>query len=156
MGFGTEFHGIRRLSRASFKLWAPNFCLYWSLSQATSPGTVANQMTDSWPTYHDLILAYRDCRLHKPASHSQIEFEVRLAQNIGALFNEIRSGRYRPRPATCFVVTRPKAREIFAADFRDRIVHHLLVTQLEPVWERKFIFSSFACRQGKGLHGAIR
>ncbi len=113
-------------------------------------------MTDPWPTYHDLMLAYRDCRLHKPASHSQVEFEIRLAQNIGALFDEIQSGRYRPRPATCFVVTRPKPREIFAADFRDRVVHHLLVTQLEPVWERKFIFSSFACRQGKGPHGAVR
>lgn len=113
-------------------------------------------MTQSWPTFHDLVLAYRACRLHKPASNSQIEFEIKLAKNIGALFGEIHSGRYRPRAATCFVVSRPRPREIFAADFRDRIVHHLLVTQLEPVWERKFIFSSFACRKGKGPHGAIQ
>lgn len=113
-------------------------------------------MSSFWPTYHDLILAYKDCRLHKPASSSQIQFEMRLAKNIGSLFDEIHSGRYCPKPAKCFVVTRPKPREIFAADFRDRVVHHVLVTQIEPIWERKFIYSSFACRSGKGQHGAIR
>lgn len=113
-------------------------------------------MTSAWPTYRDLLLAYKDCRLHKPASSSQIQFEIKLAKNIGALFDEIHSGRYRPRSAKCFVVTHPKPREIFAADFRDRVVHHLLVTQLEPIWEKKFIFSSFACRTGKGPHGAIQ
>lgn len=113
-------------------------------------------MTTSWPTYHDLMLAYKACRLHKPASYSQIQFELRLGKNINMLLQEIHSGRYHPKAAKCFVVTHPKPREIFAADFRDRIVHHLLVTQLEPVWERKFIFSSFACRRRKGPHGAIR
>ena len=110
----------------------------------------------TWPTYHDLMVAYKACRLYKPPSNSQIQFETRLGQNITALHTEIHSGRYHPRPAKCFVVTRPKPREIFAADFRDRVVHHLLVTQLEPVWEKKFIYSSFACRKGKGPLGAIR
>ncbi len=113
-------------------------------------------MTFLWPTYHDLILAYKACRLHKPASNSQIQFEMKLAKNIGAIFDEIHSGRYRPKPAKCFVVTRPKPREIFAADFRDRVVHHVLITQIGPVWEKKFIYSSFACRAGKGPHGVIR
>jgi hypothetical protein len=102
------------------------------------------------------MVAYKDCRLHKPPSNSQFQFETRLGQNITALHTEIHSGRYRPKPAKCFVVTRPKPREIFAADFRDRVVHHVLVSQLEPAWEKQFIHSSFACRQGKGPLGAIR
>ena len=57
---------------------------------------------------------------------------------------------------TCFVVTEPKPREIFAAEFRDRVVHHLVITVMEPIWERKFIHSSFACRKGKGVHGALK
>jgi hypothetical protein len=55
-----------------------------------------------------------------------------------------------------FVVTEPKPREIFAADFSDRVVHHLVVSRLEPKWEKKFIHASFACRKRKGVHGAIR
>lgn len=54
------------------------------------------------------------------------------------------------------MVTKPKSREIFAADFRDRIVHHILVGYLEPIWERKFIDQSYACRQGKGAHETIK
>ena len=54
------------------------------------------------------------------------------------------------------MVTKPKAREIFAADFRDRIVHHVLVGYLEPIFERKFIDQSYACRKNKGAHKAIK
>lgn len=47
-------------------------------------------------------------------------------------------------------MTYPKIREIFAADFKDRIVHHLLVSYLEPYFEKRFIYSSFACRKERG------
>lgn len=114
------------------------------------------QLATDWPSFHDLLVAYKSCRLHKPASASQIQFELRLAENLASLHREIHSGQYRPSPAKCFIVTHPRPREIFAADFRDRVVHHLVVTRLSPGWERKFIDSSFACRNGKGAHGAIR
>jgi hypothetical protein len=48
----------------------------------------------------------------------------------------------------------PKPREVFAADFRDRIVHHLLVSRVEPVFEPRFIHDSYACRGGKGVLAA--
>ena len=57
--------------------------------------------------------------------------------------------------AVCFYVTKPKLREIFAAHFRDRVVHRLLVDILEPVYEKKFIHDSYACRVGKGTHKAV-
>ena len=109
-----------------------------------------------WPTFHDLLHAYKSCRLGKPASSSQTTFETRLARNITDLEEKIRLGSYRPAPAKCFIVTHPKPREIFAAEFQDRVVHHLVVSQLEPIWDPKFIDSSFACRVGRGTHGAIR
>lgn len=112
-------------------------------------------MIQAWPTFHDLMTAYKSCRLHKPASLTQIAFEKRLGQNLCSLLEEINSGQYHPAPAKCFIVTHPKPREIFAAHFRDRIVHHMVVSQLEPTWEKKFIYSNFACRPGKGSHGAI-
>jgi len=57
--------------------------------------------------------------------------------------------------AVCFFVQRPKLREIFAADFRDRVVHHVLVGFLEGIWEPLFIHDGYACRKGKGVHAAV-
>jgi len=54
-----------------------------------------------------------------------------------------------------FVVTELKPREVFAANFKDRVVHHLLVNYLEPIWEPKFIDQSYSCRKRKGAHKAI-
>lgn len=50
----------------------------------------------------------------------------------------------------------PKLREIFAADFRDRVVHHVLVNYLERIWEPRCIHDSYACRRGKGVHAAVQ
>ena len=58
-------------------------------------------------------------------------------------------------PSTCFIAIRPKAREIHAPDFSDRVVHHWLVPQLEKLWEPAFIFDSYANRKGKGSHAAV-
>ncbi|MDO8592692.1 MAG: reverse transcriptase/maturase family protein [bacterium] len=69
---------------------------------------------------------------------------------------ELTNKTFHPGRSICFVVTEPKPREIFAADFRDRVVHHLLVGRLEPVWEKIFIHHSYACRRQKGAHAAIR
>jgi hypothetical protein len=54
------------------------------------------------------------------------------------------------------MATRPKLREIFAADFREWIVHHVLVDYLEGIWEPKFIFDSYACRKKKGIHLGVK
>jgi len=112
-------------------------------------------MLDTWPTFHDLVIAYKKCRLHKSPNRSQIQFESRLGENLCLLYKEIHGGSHRPSPSQYFVVTQPKPREIFAAEFRDRVVHHLIVSPLESIWEKKFIYSSFACRLGKGSHRAI-
>ncbi|MBV8611148.1 MAG: group II intron reverse transcriptase domain-containing protein [Singulisphaera sp.] len=48
-----------------------------------------------------------------------------------------------------------KARQISAAPFRDRVVHHALTGVLEPIFERSFVFDSYACRKGKGTHAAV-
>lgn len=72
------------------------------------------------------------------------------------LETELKKRSYRPGEHTCFVITDPKPREVWAANFRDRVVHHLLIANLEPIWEKKFIFHSFACRKNKGAHKGVR
>ncbi len=46
----------------------------------------------------------------------------------------------------------PKHRVVSAVPFRDRVVHHALC---EPVFDRGFIFDSYANRRGKGTHRAV-
>lgn len=118
-------------------------------------GATEHEVKD-WRSFDSLIKAYRSCRFGKSASLHQISFEAKLGKELLLLHNEIISGKYRPRPAVCFHISRPKPREIFASHFRDRIVHHLIISQIESEWERRFSYSSFACRKGKGTHGALK
>ena len=65
------------------------------------------------------------------------------------------AGRYLPGTYRHFHITEPKPRKISAAPFRDRVVHYALVNVLEPIYDRRFIFDSYACRRGKGTHRAL-
>lgn len=101
-------------------------------------------------TFEELVLAYYDCRRRKRNTASARRFEVDMESNLLDLFDELQAGTYRPGRSICFVVTRPKAREVWAADFRDRIVHHLLYNRTGPGIERSFIADSCACIPGRG------
>ncbi|GFM73792.1 hypothetical protein PSCICL_47840 [Pseudomonas cichorii] len=80
-----------------------------------------------------------------------------METNLLDLYDDLMLGTYRPGRSICFVVTRPKAREVWAADFRDRIVHHLLYNRIGPGIERSFIADSCACITGRGtLYAAKR
>ncbi|MCP4198370.1 MAG: hypothetical protein GY762_14565, partial [Proteobacteria bacterium] len=99
--------------------------------------------------------AYLDCRRRKRGTANALRFEMNLLENLLGLEEELKSGFYHPSRSVCFVNERPKPREIFAADFRDRVVHHLFVREIEPYWEKVFIHDSYASRRGKGTHGAV-
>ncbi|WP_328310541.1 RNA-directed DNA polymerase [Pseudomonas guariconensis] len=79
-----------------------------------------------------------------------------MEANLLDLNDELLAGTYRPGRSICFVVTRPKAREVWAAEFRDRIVHHLLYNHIGPGIERTFIADSCACIPGRGTLYAAR
>lgn len=83
------------------------------------------------------------------------KFERKLCTNIVSLTKSLQSGNYEPGKSICFVVRNPKPREVFAADFKDRIVHHLVVRFLEQHWEKVFIHDSYACRKNKGTLAAV-
>ena len=80
----------------------------------------------------------------------------RLEPEVLQLQRELRGGSYRPGAPVTFVVHDPKTREITAAPFRDRVVHHALIDPLEPWLDRRMIAHSYACRRGKGQHRALR
>ena len=101
--------------------------------------------------------AYLDCRKDKRTSTSAQAFEQQLEGNLCTLHDELSSGTYRPGRSICFVITRPKPREVWAADFRDRIVHHLLYNRIAPRFHASFDVGSSACIPGRGtLYAAKR
>jgi len=82
-------------------------------------------------------------------------FEFHLERELLALQEELAAGGYRPGAFFTFEIRDPKRRAICAAPFRDRVVHHAVCGVLEPVFERRLIFDTYACRPGKGTHAAV-
>lgn len=107
-------------------------------------------------TFGKLYQAYLDCRKTKRKTINALKFEWNLERNLFQLQKELEMTTYRPGCSICFVVKEPSPREIFAATFRDRVVHHLLINEIEAIGERKFIFDTFSCRKNKGTHLAIK
>ncbi len=106
-------------------------------------------------TVGEIFEAYYDCRKHKRTSPSALAFEVDLERNLFRLLDEINSYSYEPQPYNCFIIDNPAVREVFAASFRDRIVHHLVVNAVNPLLEKRLIYDVYASRVGKGTHFAI-
>jgi len=107
--------------------------------------------------FEDLVQAYYDCRRNKRNSASARLFEKDMEINLLELHDDLIAGTYRPGRSICFVVTRPKAREVWAAAFRDRVVHHLLYNHVAPRFYASFIADSCACIPGRGtLYAAKR
>ncbi|MBQ3250810.1 MAG: group II intron reverse transcriptase domain-containing protein [Bacteroidales bacterium] len=104
----------------------------------------------------DLFTAYYCARKNKRNTSSQTRFERGLSDNLMRLYDDIVSGRYRVGRSMCFVIRDPVLREVFAASFRDRIVHHLLYNWLMPIFEPTFIYDSYSCREGKGTLFGIK
>jgi len=99
--------------------------------------------------------AYIACRRGKRSSHNTQRYEVRLLDHLVSTSEALQSRRWAPANSVSFVCTRPKAREIHAADFGDRVVHHLCVPKMEALYEPVFIHDSYSNRKGKGTHAAV-
>ncbi len=107
-------------------------------------------------SFDNLLLASRKAMSGKKNKKSIATFYFYLENEIFKLQDELIQKSYRPRPYIQFEIREPKPRLICSSDFRDRVVHHALCNYLEPVFEKRFIFDSYACRVGKGVHAAVR
>ncbi|WP_159918024.1 RNA-directed DNA polymerase [Pantoea sp. 18069] len=101
-------------------------------------------------SFEKLVQAYFDCRRHKRTTASALRFEQGLERNLIDLHEELSDGSYRPGKSICFAISRPRAREVWAAGFRDRVVHHLLYNQIADRFHQRFIADSGACIPGRG------
>jgi len=111
--------------------------------------------TNSVFAYRNIYQRYLECRKNKRNSVNALKFEINAEENIFELERQLENRSYHPSRSILFAAKKPKMREIFAADFRDRIVHHILVHYLSKIWEPVFIHDTYACRMGRGTHAAV-
>lgn len=105
---------------------------------------------ESW-LYRNLGRAFYDAKKGKRDTYDEVKFEANLGKNLRMLMEDVLDGTYAPSPGIAFVVHDPKDREVFAAQFRDRVVHHLLYNMSYEWWDARLIESSYSCRKGKGV-----
>lgn len=117
--------------------------------------TVNPMEMESW-LFEQLYDAYMLARRNKRATADEQAFEYSAPENIHALAMDIMARRYKPGRGIAFITHRPVIREIFAAPFRDRLVHHFLFNMNADWWDRRFIGDSYSCRKGKGTWYGIR
>lgn len=104
----------------------------------------------------DLFRAYYDARKNKRNTKSQLRFELHLESNLISLYHQLRQRKYKPSPSICFVIEDSVKREVFASEFRDRVVHHLYWNYVAYLFERLFVYDSYSCRKGKGTLKGIQ
>jgi len=110
---------------------------------------------DALTSWENLLLAWRNASRGKRGQPNVAFFEHRLEDQLALLRAELLTQTYRPGAYRSFYIHEPKRRLISAAPFRDRVVHHALCNIIEPLFERSFIFDTYANRLGKGTHRAL-
>lgn len=107
-------------------------------------------------TIDSVFDAYFDCRASKRNSLNQLRFEADLESNLVDLYHDLVSGNYKIGQSIAFVVTHPKIREVWAAAFRDRVVHHVIYNAVFDRYHRRFIRDTYACIPERGTHDGMR
>ena len=106
-------------------------------------------------TIEEVYDAYYDCCKHKGSTPGCIEYQMNYIANNYQLYIDLNSMTYEISKSKAFCVTRPKLREVFCADFRDRIIHHLLAIKFTDILEGEMTDKAYACRVGKGTDYGI-
>ncbi len=113
---------------------------------------LSDEIKTSW------VEAYENCCTHKFSSEQCIYYRLSVWHDLMVLAAEVELRKYVPSTSIRFYVTRPRLREIFAANFRDRIAQHWVCIRLIPMVDERFRQMgdiSFNCRTGFGVQAAV-
>jgi len=106
--------------------------------------------------FKNLYTAFKHASKNKRYRNDVLRFREHLEEKLINIQNNLINKIYAPKPLRSFYVYDPKKRLIQAPTFEDRVVHHALCNIIEPLFERRFIYDSYACRLGKGTHSAVK
>lgn len=103
-----------------------------------------------------LFIAFKEARKGKRKTNDEQRFELNADENLMLLRQDLLDRVYTPSRGTAHIIHKPVMREIFAAPFRDRVVHHYIYDQVYEWWDKRFIYDSYSCREGKGTLMGIK
>lgn len=118
--------------------------------------TTHKNLWDLIISWDNLYAAYKEAKKGKRYKNQVLAFTEHLEENLITIQNELIWQEWQPAEFRSFMVAEPKPRQIHAPVFRDRVVHHALVRVIEPLFERRFIHRSCACRKWRGTFFALR
>ncbi len=104
----------------------------------------------------DLFNAWNEFKIGKRGKKDVQIFERNLEENLFDLHQKLQNKTYKHSEYKAFNIYDPKFRHIHKATVVDRIIHHALITIIEPLFDKTFIFDSYSCRKNKGTHKAVK
>src|SRR5574344_2074633 len=104
----------------------------------------------------EIFRAYFDCRRNKRTKVTSLIFELNMEKNLLKLYEEYNKNEYEIGKSECFVIKEPKIREVWAANFRDRVVHHYIYNKISQVFYKSFINESYSCIPKKGTLSGVK
>lgn len=115
-----------------------------------------NKLFEQIISWQNFRLAFLKASKGKSRSSEVILFTMKLDENLEGLRRGIANQTYSIGEYRQFKIYDPKERIISVAPFKDRVIHHAIINILEPIFEKQFVFHTYACRKGKGTHAAAR
>ena len=106
--------------------------------------------------FENLYLAYLEARKGKRYRHDVMRFTANLEENLITIQNELIYKTYKVGRYNEFFVHDPKKRLIMSLPFRDRVVQWAIYRQLNPLFDKRYISTSYGCRNGGGAHRAVK
>lgn len=85
-----------------------------------------------------------------------LKFTASLEENLITIQNELIHKTYKVGRYKEFYIYEPKKRLIMALPFKDRVIQWAIYKVLNPIFEKSYIYHSYACREGKGTHAAAK
>ncbi len=114
------------------------------------------ELFDKITGLQNLYLAAAKSFRGKKFKHTVAPFYFDLENEILRIQRELKDRSYQPLPYRIFKIYEPKERKICCSEFCDRVVHHAIINVLEPIFERKLIDQTYACRANKGTYAALQ
>ena len=103
--------------------------------------------------YDNLYLAHLNARKGKKHYTAVKEVDNDIDFYIRELQSMLLSKKFNTSKYKIFKIYKPKERTIYKLPyFPDRIVHHAVMQILQPIWDKTFIYDSYAATPGKGIH----
>ena len=106
--------------------------------------------------FKNIHSAYLKTRKRKRYAKKALTFTFNLERNLVVIKKELFLQNYKHGKYNEFFVCDSKKRRIKAPCFKDRVIHHSLCNIIEPIFDKSFVFDSYACRNGKGTHKGIK